>query len=151
MTAAVAGLTGLCLTRGRKWIIPSVVWVLLMAISRNYLMAHYPSDVLFGLLVGLIAAAIAYAITLLIFRLLKNHREVPLCALLLDFDLPVRLPGRSARFEDDLEADDEEESFESHAPAVEAAPVRKNVSGSHSGSSDRVSSAPRGYQGKHLK
>lgn len=93
VTAATAGLAGLCFVRGRKWIVPSVVWVLLMGISRNYLMAHYPSDVLFAVLIGLIAAAIAYAITQLIFRLLEDHEDLPLCSLLLDFDLPLRLPG----------------------------------------------------------
>ena len=63
VTAATAGMTALCLTRGRKWVIPSVLWVLLMAVSRNYLMAHFPSDVLFAVVIGLIAALIAYAIT----------------------------------------------------------------------------------------
>ena len=54
VTAATAGMTALCLTRGRKWVIPSVLWVLLMAVSRNYLMAHFPSDVLFAVVIGLI-------------------------------------------------------------------------------------------------
>ena len=94
VTAATAGLAGLCFIRGRKWIVPSVVWVLLMGLSRNYLMAHFPSDVLFAVLVGLLAAAIAYAITQLLFRLLEEHADLPLCALLLDFDPPLRLPGR---------------------------------------------------------
>ncbi|MBR4549108.1 MAG: phosphatase PAP2 family protein [Oscillospiraceae bacterium] len=107
VTAAVAGLTGLCLTRGRKWILPSVIWVLLMAVSRNYLMAHFPSDVLFAALIGLIAAFIAYAITQLIFRLLEQHDDKRLCALLLDFDLPLRLPSLRRRSEED-ELDDEE-------------------------------------------
>ena len=107
VTAAVAGLTGLCLTRGRKWILPSVIWVLLMAVSRNYLMAHFPSDVLFAALIGLIAAFIAYAITQLIFRLLEQHDDKRLCAALLDFDLPLRLPSLRRRSDDD-ELDDED-------------------------------------------
>ena len=104
VTAAVAGLTGLCLTKGRRWILPSVIWVLLMAVSRNYLMAHYPSDVLFAVLIGLIAAVIAYAITQLIFWLLETHDDLPLCELLLDFDLPLRLPRRAMREEADTAA-----------------------------------------------
>ena len=93
VTAAVAGLTGLCLTRGRKWILPSVIWVLLMAVSRNYLMAHFPSDVLFAVLIGLLAAAIAYAVTLLIYRLLGQHTDKPVCAAILGSDVPLRLPA----------------------------------------------------------
>lgn len=87
VTAAAAGLAGLCLVEGRRWVLPSVVWVLLMAVSRNYLMAHYPSDVLAAVLVGLLAAAIAYAITRLIFRLLEEHADLPFCELLLDLDV----------------------------------------------------------------
>ncbi len=96
VTAATAGLAALCLVRGRRWILPSAIWVLLMAVSRNYLMAHYPSDVLFGVWVGLIAAVIAYAITRLIYRLLEEHADLPLCELLLNFDLP--LPAALPRF-----------------------------------------------------
>ena len=90
VTAATAGLTGLCLIdrRGRRrWIGLTVIWVLLMAVSRNYLMAHYPSDVLFAVLVGLIAALIARAITRLLFRLLERHDDLPFCAWVLDFDI----------------------------------------------------------------
>ncbi|MBQ9720934.1 MAG: phosphatase PAP2 family protein [Oscillospiraceae bacterium] len=90
VTAATAGLTGLCLIdrrRRRRWIIPSVIWVLLMAVSRNYLMAHYPSDVLFAVLAGLVSALIAWAITRLLFRLLEEHDDLPFCAWVLDFDV----------------------------------------------------------------
>ncbi len=111
VTAAVAGLTALCMTRGRRWILPSVLWVLLMAVSRSYLMAHFPSDVLFAVLIGLLAAAIAYIITCLIFRLLEQHSDKRLCALLLDFDLPLRLPFlRRTRDDDEEDFDDYEDS-----------------------------------------
>ena len=116
VTAAVAGLTGLCLTRGRKWILPSVIWVLLMAVSRNYLMAHFPSDVLFAALIGLIAAFIAFAITQLIFRLLEQHDDKRLCALLLDYDLPLRLPRLRRRSDDEEYGDADEEEAEEAEP-----------------------------------
>ena len=73
VTAAMAGVTALVLT-GKK---PARWWAYLfvaaMGVARNYLMAHYPSDVLGGMIVGLIAAAIAYAITLLIYRIVSAH------------------------------------------------------------------------------
>lgn len=93
VTAAAAGMTALCLMKGKKFVVPSVVIVLLMAISRNYLMAHYPSDVLFAAIIGVASAFIAYYITRLIFRLLEEHEDIGFCGLVLDFDLPVRLPG----------------------------------------------------------
>lgn len=83
VTAAAAGMTALCLMRGRKLVVPSVIIVLLMAISRNYLMAHYPSDVLGGMIVGLIAATIAYAVTLLIYRIMSAHPDNRFCRFVL--------------------------------------------------------------------
>ena len=73
VTAAAAGVTGLCLMRGKRWFIPGALWVLLMMFSRNYLMAHYPSDVLFALLIGVFSGFVAALITQLIFRFLENH------------------------------------------------------------------------------
>ncbi len=63
----------LSLMQGRKWVLPGVIWVLLMMFSRNYLMAHYPSDVLFGMLIGVFSGFVAAWITLLIFRVLEKR------------------------------------------------------------------------------
>lgn len=73
VTAAAAGVTGLILMQGRRWIIPGGIWVLLMMFSRNYLIAHYPSDVLFGLLIGVFSGFVAAGITVLIFRFLESR------------------------------------------------------------------------------
>ncbi len=97
MTAAVAGLGALCLTDGKKWLVPSAVWALLMGVSRNYLMAHYPSDVLCGALVGLLAAVLAWFITLALFRFCEEHSDWSVCAFVLDWNLPVQIPGLSPR------------------------------------------------------
>ena len=83
VTACAAGMTALSLMKGKKLVVPSVVIVLLMAISRNYLMAHYPSDVLGGMIVGLIAATVAYAITLLIYRIMSAHPDNRFCRFVL--------------------------------------------------------------------
>ena len=93
VTAAMAGVTALVLT-GKK---PARWWAYLfvaaMGVARNYLMAHYPSDVLFAAIIGVASAFIAYYITRLIFRLLEEHEDAGICAFVLNFDLPVRLPG----------------------------------------------------------
>jgi len=98
VTACAAGMTAITLMRGKKWIIPSCVAVLLMAISRNYLMAHYPSDVLAAALIGVFSGVVAWFITQLIFRFLRrNRKKKPICGTILDFDvrdvLPFRLPA----------------------------------------------------------
>lgn len=98
VTACAAGFTALTLMRGKKWIVPSVVCVLLMMISRNYLMAHYPSDVLAALLIGVFSGIVAWFITQLIFRFLHRRRKsVPLFGAILEFDirdvLPFQLPA----------------------------------------------------------
>ncbi len=103
VTACAAGLTAISLMKGKKWIAPSVVVVLLMMISRNYLMAHYPSDVAAGLFIGVFSGFVAWFITLGIFRVLKRYRrKFAFCGFLLDFDirdiLPFNLPrGRKAK------------------------------------------------------
>ncbi len=87
VTAAAAGMSALCFMRGKKLILPSVLVVFLMGVSRNYLVAHYPSDVLAAIMIGLLSGLVAWVITKLIFRFLEEHRAVPFFAFLLDFDL----------------------------------------------------------------
>ena len=102
VTACAAGMTAISLMKGKKWIAPSVVVVLLMMISRNYLMAHYPSDVAAGLFIGVFSGFVAWFITLGIFHVLRRYRrKFAFCRFLLDFDirdiLPFDLPrGRKA-------------------------------------------------------
>lgn len=93
VTACAAGMTAITMMRGKKWIIPSIVIVLLMAISRTYLMAHYPSDVAAAILIGVFSGIVAWFITQLIFRFLNRHRaKVPFFGWLLDFDIRDVLP-----------------------------------------------------------
>lgn len=89
-TAAAAGFLALVLERGRRFILPGCVWVVLMGLSRTYLMAHYPTDVLAGLLVGCLSAVIAWLIAGQIFRALRRRKKQPLCRFLLYYD-PLRV------------------------------------------------------------
>ena len=85
VTAAAAGVTGLCLMRGKRWVLPGTIWIVLMMFSRNYLMAHYPSDVLFALFIGIFSGFASALITQLIFRFLESRRdESAVCNFLLD-------------------------------------------------------------------
>lgn len=85
-TAAMAGITALVMSGKKPALWLGYIYVVLIAISRNYLMAHYPSDVLTAILVGLFSAAAAYVISLGIFAFLEKHRKNAFCAFVLDFD-----------------------------------------------------------------
>ena len=87
VTAATAGAVALALCLGKRCIAPAAVWIVLMGISRNYLMAHYPSDVLAAMIVGAVSAIVAYYITNLIYYVLEKYNDNKLFAFVLDFDV----------------------------------------------------------------
>lgn len=90
VTAAMSGMTALsiCFFRRFKWIVaPAAVYVILMGAARNYLMVHYPSDVLAAMLVGAVAGTAAFFLIAFVFRFFEKHRNVRLFAFGLDFDL----------------------------------------------------------------
>ncbi|MBP1587564.1 MAG: phosphatase PAP2 family protein [Clostridia bacterium] len=82
-TAAAAGMAALALAWNKKSLLGGVPYVILMCASRNYLMHHYPTDVLAGCGVGLFSAIVAFGITLLIFGLLEKYKDKKLARLLL--------------------------------------------------------------------
>ena len=90
VTAAAAGMIALCLTRGKKLIAAAAAYIVLMCVSRNYLMAHYPSDVLAAVLVGAISAIAAYFISKYIFVFLEAHEDNGFCKFVLQFE-PIKL------------------------------------------------------------
>jgi membrane-associated phospholipid phosphatase len=92
VTAAAAGMTALCFVKGKKMIAPSAIVVTLMCISRNYLMAHFPSDVLFGAIIGVLSGVIAFLITRFIFTYAEDNDDFPFYNKFLNFNLPIKLP-----------------------------------------------------------
>ena len=153
VTAAAAGVTGLCLMRGKRWFIPGAIWVLLMMFSRNYLMAHYPSDVLFALLIGVFSGFVAALITQLIFRFLENHAGE---GKFYDFLLYSGIEGKPdlkavagtvksgvSSVSDRRSASGREEGSSRHAAA------RHQVKGSSPKSSRHSGASSGTYQGKH--
>lgn len=81
VTAISAAMVSLWIWKGKKFAPTAIITILVMMISRNYLMAHYPSDVLAAVIVGTAAAFIAYAITLFIFRYVEAYADLPYAAL----------------------------------------------------------------------
>ena len=86
-TATMAAITAvfLCCNKKYSWI--GFIFVILMGISRNYLMVHYPSDILGGVISGLIGAVIAYYITKLIYYILSKNPNNKFCKFVLEFSL----------------------------------------------------------------
>lgn len=148
VTAAAAGVTGLILMQGKRWVIPGAIWVLLMMFSRNYLMAHYPSDVLFALFIGVFSGFVAAAITHLIFRFLESHSgegrfyDLVLEAGIEDLPDPKSLIKRKNTEEAETPVVRPTHRAESKPIRKSAAPLSRHAKGSTSSSSGS-------YQGKH--
>ena len=90
VTAAAAGMGALCFMRGRRWIWPAVGVVLVMMFSRNYLLAHFPSDVIAAALIGVFSAWVAYLITMQIFAFFSTRKKGDkLADFVMHYNVPV--------------------------------------------------------------
>ena len=157
VTAAAAGMVAIRLMRGKKWTVPAIVWILLMMIARNYLMAHYPTDVLAAAIIGVASAFISYYITYFIFQFIYINRKKKWCGLVLTWSAPDYY-GIPSRLKLTGEADEKEFTFlrkpssgekqDPGAPEGEAPKQKKwqlpniTLPGKKSNS---------GYHGKHVK
>lgn len=97
VTAAASGAIAICFCKGKKYIAPAAVWIILMAVSRNYLMAHYPSDVIAATIVGAISAVVAFYITKAIYYFLEKYSENRLCKFVLEFDVRMIFVKKEAK------------------------------------------------------
>ena len=87
VTAIMAAATSLFIFCSKKWSYVGFFGVLLMAFARVYLIVHYATDVLAGMIVGAIAGIIAWLITKLIFKLLNNYNHKKFCDFCINFDV----------------------------------------------------------------
>ena len=87
-TSAMAAMLALCLVMKKKWLVaPSMIFVVIMGASRNYLMVHYPTDIIAGVLAGTVGAVAAYFLTKLLWGFVERHRDTRVCGALADFDI----------------------------------------------------------------
>lgn len=96
-TSAMAGALALCLclclfngknNKKYRWVlIPSALYVILMGASRNYIMVHYPSDILGGIIAGAIGAIVGFILIHLVYKMLEWNKENKVCAFLLNADI----------------------------------------------------------------
>lgn len=88
VTAAMATMTALCLTTKPRWLIaPASIYVVIMMAARNYLMVHYPTDVIAGLFAGAMGATAAFFAVMGIYKLLTKHGKNRFFGFILNFDL----------------------------------------------------------------
>lgn len=90
VTAAMASMTALCLNLRKKllWLIaPSALYVVIMMMARNYLMVHYPTDVIAGVISGTVGATAAFFAAMGIFKLLKKHENNKFIGFVLNWDV----------------------------------------------------------------
>lgn len=71
-TSAFAAMVPLFMISNKKFSWTALVAALLMGASRNYVMVHYPSDVLFGIIVGTVAGILSFFVVRAIFNKLSE-------------------------------------------------------------------------------
>lgn len=86
-TATMASMTALFLSCNKKWSWIGFIFAIIMAISRVYLILHYATDVIGGLVVGALAGVIAYYIVKFIYKKIEKFSEKPFCKFVLNADI----------------------------------------------------------------
>lgn len=102
-TMIMAAMTAMFICFNKKWSWVGFIGVLLMGVSRVYLISHYATDVLGGIVVGGISAVAAYFITKLIFSILEKYKDKKFCAWCLNFDIKSCFKKKSEPKDEDKE------------------------------------------------
>ncbi len=87
VTATASAMTALFIMLKKKYFYIPVIVVVLMGLARIYLLAHYPTDVIAGIIVGVISGVVAYYITKLICNICEKHKDKKLFNFILEFDI----------------------------------------------------------------
>ena len=77
----------LFMTMNKKWSWVGVLYAVMMASSRLYLCVHYPSDILFGIIDGVIGAVGAYFIVKAIYKYLFKNADKKLIKFYFEFSI----------------------------------------------------------------
>lgn len=86
-TVTMASMMALFVFGNKKYSWAGFIAVILMCCSRMYLMVHYPTDVLAGVVVGFIAGVLSYFVMKLVYKILNKHPNVKLFKFYNNFDI----------------------------------------------------------------
>ncbi len=86
-TSATAALISIFIYCDKKWSWLTIVGSLLTAFARVYLIVHYTTDVIGGLIVGTLSAVLCFYLTKLIFKLINKFSDKKLFSFILNFDI----------------------------------------------------------------
>ena len=86
-TSIMAFATAMFITCNKKWSWVGFVGTILMGMSRIYLIAHYTTDVIAGIIVGGIAGVLAFFITKLIYTIVDKNKDKKFFKFVLEFDI----------------------------------------------------------------
>ncbi len=103
VTATMASMTAIFLRCNKKWSFTGFFFVILMGLSRNYLMVHYPSDVLAGVLVGGGAGVISYFVTNAIYKFMEKNTDKKFFNFILSFSVCSIFNKKAKAKEDESE------------------------------------------------
>lgn len=86
-TVTMSAMTALFLTCNKKWSFIGFLFTALVCASRIYLVVHYFTDVLGGVIVGGLSATIAFFVVKRIFSLVIKNQDKKFCAFFLNADI----------------------------------------------------------------
>ncbi len=79
-TVAMSALTAIFLLSNKKKYTWTLFFgVILMGASRNYLMVHYPTDIIGGIIVGGVSATLSWLLTAWVYRVMERHDSNKFC------------------------------------------------------------------------
>ncbi|MGN0771986.1 MAG: phosphatase PAP2 family protein [Christensenellales bacterium] len=87
VTAVAAWAMAMLLSCNKKWSWVGYIGLIAMAVARVYLVAHYASDALAGIIVGTLSGLVAYLIAELIFKALEKHKDNKFSNFVLEWDI----------------------------------------------------------------
>lgn len=86
-TVAMTSMTALFLSTDKKKSWTAFIFVVLTAFSRVFLIVHYFTDILGGLIVGAVSGVIGYYLAKLIFGAFVKHKDKKACEFILESDI----------------------------------------------------------------
>lgn len=103
-THAVVAMTAIFLCFPKKYSWTAYLFVVLTGLSRMFLVVHYPTDIIGGIVAGLLAAVGGWLITKGLLTLLHRYEHKAFCHAFLSFDLAVPI-RRLRRHDAEIESD----------------------------------------------